>query len=400
MRIKSIYVNNFKSLVDFRIDLAKFNCFIGLNGCGKSTFLQFMDFLSQLMKGNMDGWLQTRKLERNALPFYRDNKDSTIKFDICFYLDTNKEGMWSGEFDYQNLRCTKEVVHINKTVFSAENQINQRSPGKYTISVESEKPLESKINFSYSGSIFSQLKDDNVPPIFDKFKNEIKSIQTFGLLTPFFLKQNATNSFGSIGFEGENLAAFLYELDDNNRANITGKLKQIYPCFAFLKTEVLRDNLKGLLIGDTYHNGNLTYQVKSQYANDGLLRLIAFLAQLESVNPFLLFDEIENGINPELIGFLLKEFVNAKQQIGVTTHNAVFLNYLEDDVARESVHYFYKTPEGYTRSIPFFEIPSVKEKLGILGPGEVFDDTDLTGLYEEIVACRKPQSNEEEREQR
>lgn len=49
-RISRLEVNNFKSLVDFEMDLPKFSCLIGLNGAGKSTVLQFIDFLSQLGK--------------------------------------------------------------------------------------------------------------------------------------------------------------------------------------------------------------------------------------------------------------------------------------------------------------------------------------------------------------
>lgn len=48
--IKSIKIDNFKSLVDFKLDFAKFTCLVGLNGSGKSTVLQAMDFLSQLMQ--------------------------------------------------------------------------------------------------------------------------------------------------------------------------------------------------------------------------------------------------------------------------------------------------------------------------------------------------------------
>lgn len=47
MKIKKIKVNNFKSLVDFELPLNKFSCLVGLNGSGKSTVLQFFDFLSQ-----------------------------------------------------------------------------------------------------------------------------------------------------------------------------------------------------------------------------------------------------------------------------------------------------------------------------------------------------------------
>ena len=51
--IRQIEVENFKSLVNFQIDLPKFSCLIGLNGAGKSTVLQFIDFLSQLVRGDM-----------------------------------------------------------------------------------------------------------------------------------------------------------------------------------------------------------------------------------------------------------------------------------------------------------------------------------------------------------
>jgi hypothetical protein len=68
----------------------------------------------------------------------------------------------------------------------------------------------------------------------------------------------------------------------------------------------------------------------------------------------------------------------------VTTHSPMILNYLDDDVARDGVIYVYKTEQGYTRTIPFFSIPSLAEKLKFMGPGEAFADTDLTALQDEI----------------
>ena len=50
MRIQSIEASDFKSLVDFRLRLAKYSCLIGLNGVGKSTVLQFIDFLAQQVR--------------------------------------------------------------------------------------------------------------------------------------------------------------------------------------------------------------------------------------------------------------------------------------------------------------------------------------------------------------
>jgi len=52
--IESIYVTNFKSLGNVELKLGKFTCLIGMNGSGKSTVLQAIDFISQLMVGRVD----------------------------------------------------------------------------------------------------------------------------------------------------------------------------------------------------------------------------------------------------------------------------------------------------------------------------------------------------------
>ena len=123
---------------------------------------------------------------------------------------------------------------------------------------------------------------------------------------------------------------------------------------------------------------------EARHVNDGMLRLIAILAELESEHDFLLFDEIENGINPELVAFLIQILTDARQQIMVTTHSPLILNYLDDETAQESVVYLYKTEEGATKAIKFFDIPYIKKKLEVMGPGEAFADTDLIKLAKEI----------------
>jgi AAA15 family ATPase/GTPase len=123
---------------------------------------------------------------------------------------------------------------------------------------------------------------------------------------------------------------------------------------------------------------------EARHVNDGLLRLMAILAELQTKDRFVLFDEIENGINPELVEFVIDNLVNAKQQVLVTTHSPMILNYLDDEAAKKGVIYLYKTRQGHTKSIPFFSIPSLAKKLTVMGPGEAFVDTNLTQLAEEI----------------
>ncbi|NOQ35510.1 MAG: AAA family ATPase, partial [Methylococcaceae bacterium] len=153
------------------------------------------------------------------------------------------------------------------------------------------------------------------------------------------------------------------------------------------KTSTLRSGWKKLSIEESY--GNQVLNTEARHINDGMLRLMAILAQTQTEHSFLLFDEIENGINPELIEQLVNWLIEAPQQILVTTHSPMILNYLEDEQAEKSVILIYKTPEGYTRSKRFFDIPAMKEKLSALGVGEVFIDTDLNALVNEINTAEK-----------
>ena len=127
-------------------------------------------------------------------------------------------------------------------------------------------------------------------------------------------------------------------------------------------------------------------ETEAKHLNDGLLRILAILAQENSgKTSLMLLDEIENGINPEIVEALVDTLVESKVQIIVTTHSPMVLNYMQSDVARKSVQFVYKTPTGQTRARRFFGIPSITQKLDYMGPGEAFVDTDLVRLTKEAV---------------
>ena len=384
MRITKIKINHFKSLVDFEIDLTKFNCIVGLNGSGKSTFLQFMSFLSQLMRGKINGWLQQRKwVKEDIVPELDTKKHRIVHFNVFFERE-NFNGYWEGSFHVDRLCCVYEKLVANNYIFEATNSANEK---KYTFEKRNDftKPVKSeRINFNYEGSIFSQLADKDVSDKIGDLIEFFRGICAFDLLSPYFLKQASKSSSNTIGIWGENIAPFLHGMEDKVRASVIRKIKQVYPEFNSFDTLPNPDGSKSLNIREQYHDGNIIYDIPARGINDGLLRILAMLGQLNMTDPFLLFDEIENGINQELVEFLLKELVEARQQIVVTTHSPLFLNYLDGEIAKDSVHYFYKTPEGFTRCKKFFSLPSTREKLGTLGAGEAIADTNLYRLNEEI----------------
>lgn len=368
--IKSIWVDNFKSLVDFEVDLAKFNCIVGLNGSGKSTLLQALDFVSQLMVGDIEEWLKARHWASSDLNS-KLTKKSNIDFKIVLVIDS-KNVTWTGSFNRTSLSCTKEAI------FEDQDKILSVEDGSYTF-----QSRRRDIVFKYQGSILSRLKENDQWKTLKIVKDTILNIRSLDLISPELLRSQSRSSEGKLGLGGEKLSAFIHESGPTIQNELKNNLLHVYPQLDSITTKSLRAGWKQLEIIETFGEKRITSTAR--HVNDGMLRLMTILVQLKIGNAFLLFDEIENGINPELIEFLIDNLVNSNDQVMVTSHSPLILNFLDDDIAKEGVIYLYKNKEGHTRSIKLFDIPSMAKKLDFMGPGEAFIDTDLTRLHQEIT---------------
>ena len=254
----------------------------------------------------------------------------------------------------------------------------------------------SRITFSYEGSILSAPKEELLPPSIRECKKFLAEIKSLDLLSPEYLRQRTRESSGTLGLGGQNLASFVYEMSDAKRQKLVNLLRKSYPQLDGLHTKSLRSGWKQLEISEAYQGQESglfpSMATEARHVNDGMLRMIAILAELQSDNRFLLFDEIENGINSELVEFVIDVLVGARQQVLVTTHSPMILNYLEDNVAKEGVVYLYKTANGFTKAMPFFSIPSLEKKLEVMGPGEAFVDTNLTELADDNAEMAKDEA--------
>ncbi len=382
LRILKITARNFKSLVGFDMELAKFNCLIGLNGAGKSTVLQFIDFLAQLVRGDVKGWLSERHWNPKDL-HSRLSPLKNIPFVVTLVSEDGKyRGYWSASFNTTRLHCTGEIIQSRDAILRVQEGelLIGNSPDLANVDVN----LRETIAFSYEGSVLSQLREEILPPSLIEFKRFFAGVRSLDLLSPENLRQRTRDAGDSIGRGGRRLSAFVHELGSGGREQLTSRLKKAYPHLETLGTKALRSGWKQLEIQESYGGRKLV--TEARHINDGMLRLIAILAEIQDDrHEFLLFDEVENGINPELVEFLLDALVSAPQQVMVTTHSPVILNYLDDEIARAGVIYLYKNESGATRAIRFFSIPSLAEKLKFMGPGEAFADTNLTDLADEIA---------------
>jgi predicted ATPase len=406
MKITHIKVDNFKSLVDFNLPLAKFNCLVGLNSSGKSTVLQFFDFLSQQMKGDLTDWLKIRQWGVSDI-----NSKLTHKQNISFEISLSEHSIdgiesgykWSASFNRQNLHCTYEQVIYKETtrkgshtslLLSVKNReydvFTLNANGKevtipspdLTFTQKLENILSGEIPFDYQGSVMSQIKESQLPTKLRELKKFFVDLHALDLLAPELLRQRTRDAGNSLGLGGEKLSAFLHEIGEEKRASIQNKLAEIYPHFKNLDVSALRSGWKSLSVYEQF--GNAIIKSEARHVADGVLRMLAIFAQLSKDQSFLLLDEVENGVNPELIEFLIDRLVESSPQVLITTHSPMVLNYMEDEIAIDGVIYIYKQPTGATKAIRLFDIPSMRKKLEVMGAGEVYEDTMLTQLNQEI----------------
>jgi predicted ATPase len=378
--IREFYINHFKSLVNFQIQLDKLTCLIGLNGSGKSTILQAIDFTTQLIKGHIEDWLKTREWEPEDLLYFfepDENIDFVIKlqFEKSFYS-------WRGEFNTNTLICPNEEI-VNDTCGEILFKVANRA---YQIGNNPQKPIE----FKYQGSLLSILQDEVLTEELINIRDFLVSIKSIDLLSPQLMRKRARLADNDLGLGGEKLSAFLDDLSDDKKSQINQLINEKFlPTFESIETTTLQAGWKKLSVIEKVFQENNRFESKrlrteARQVSDGLLRLLAILSQMMTSHQTLLFDEIEDGINPEIVEKLVDLLISTPQQIIITTHSPIVLNYIEDEQAKRSVIFTYKNKQGITQQRPFFKIKGVAEKLDILGPGEAMLDVSLNELAQEL----------------
>ncbi len=377
--LKQFTIDNFKSLTDFSLppaqnigSLPQFSCLVGTNGAGKSTILQAFEFIHHLASGTLDTWVKTRGWNFSELTSsFSEKRTITFKLVIA-------EGVfryeWTGSFNTVTSRCTKEEIYSNSNPMAAMSI----SEGILRYKSGNDRLTVSAKDFSYKGSILSFLKSDpeSMPEVsaVKKFVDGLKSLE---LLNPQLIKTRSREA-DDVGSGGEKLAGYLSHLPKERSEKIVMELKEFYPQVTQARPQALRAGWKTYWVTEDYKAAQKIHlETEIQHLSDGMLRILTIIAQVHSDRDFILLDEIENGINPELIERLMNYLVSCKKQILVTTHSPMVLNYLEDDVAKAGVFLVYKGEDGITRCGRYFESSITKGKLDLLGPGEVYVDTTI-----------------------
>lgn len=365
-QVLSVKVDNFKSLIDFEFDLSEFTCLVGYNGAGKSTILQLFDFIASLFQGSTERWLKMRNWKATDLTF-RPSRKQSISISLIFRIGDNYY-FWIAKFNRAKMTCTYE--HIGRSEGTGAVELFDATDKAYRL-YEGETR---SVDFNYIGTVLSQIKPEVLGQELTLIKNFIGGFRSLDLLAPNLIREKSrAGELPDIGLGGEKLSAFLHGLSTEDRKSIVNDLRRYYPQLINIHTASVAGGWIKVEIEEAI-GGDDTFKTEARHINDGFMRLLAISAQRFSSNSFLLYDEIENGVNPEVAQILVDALVESPKQTLVTTHSPVVLNFIKDELARKAVVFVYKRDDGVTRAIRLFDVPTALKKLDFLSPGEVMID--------------------------
>lgn len=371
--LKSVTIDNFKSLRDCTIGFNRsITCFVGLNGSGKSTVLQALSFLAAIMQNNVSGWLDTRHWLKSELKSKLSAEygfSGLIRFNIVIEADSGREIYWDAKFNVSELKCTEERIYSFQP-----NQSNEQSDpvehfwvkGSFWGTYKDNKLKRNAIIHRYEGSILASLKDDLLDDECTFVRDVVSSLKSMDLLNPISMRSGSRKTkLSDIGDSGENIASFLNTFSfDTVNSKITPQLQKFFSTLIQVSTKKKRFGWVELNMKEHFQGADIEFNAR--HCNDGMLRILGIVSELQCPASILCFDEIENGISIDICSLLVRMLEASGKQIIITTHNMLLVNWLHDECMR----LVFKNDNGATKICRFADIPSVKEHLELLGAGD------------------------------
>lgn len=371
--ITRIQVKNFKSFEDLVLDeLPRFVCLIGVNGSGKTSFIQLLTFIRALVRGNIDKWsIGEKPCDTHELAFAGSQKRN---LDLIVNLkdeETKREYTWSVTYNLYEGQLVREqlVESVGRVPILTYETKQIRLNGELV-------PLALNPN----GSALSlPIQDEHI----DRIKALLSDIEGVGVLDPMAIAEAARTTRGRVRIEenGRKLSAFVGQLSAKEQEEYASLIRKFYNDFDDVSVKSAKFGWKRIVFTE------LKKSLDALYMSYGTLRYMVMAAFKYSPAPTLYFDEVDNGFNQEYLGKvveLLRGF--ARKQVFVTTHNVLFLNHLTDEELRSGVLFFYKDRRHRTRVTRFFDIEENSRALEYDAGGSIVSTTDLIELGKRLTA--------------
>ena len=361
--IKTIEIENFKSIQKLKLELGRINVFIGENGAGKSNVLEAITLAGAAQADKLDNeFLASRGIRITAPQLMRSafNIETThAPIKITVVEEDTPSTTYELSHDNQPyspwINTKKEVNSLIKSIFALLNTsetVEKREDNLNKITKAFEEASQTP-----QGMI--EVKIPVNPSEWEKIESYKAKIEDFVIFSP---ENSALRTFereGQIqplGINGEGLFGLLSFLSKTEDKSAIESIKKSLHVFSWFKNFHISENTNNetIIIEDKYLiDGFLKFDQRS--ANEGFLYAAFYFALFSNrITPrFFAIDNVDTSLNPKLcqelikrLSFLAKE--NDKQAI-LTTHNPAILNGLDLNDDNQRLFVISRSPKGGTK---------------------------------------------------
>ena len=382
-QLLGIRIRNFKSLQDVTLGqigygqgdpLPPLSCFIGPNGCGKSSLLDAFGFLADCLKEGVEAACD--KPQRGGFSRLRTQGiTDSIQFDL-YYKEILNARPITYHFEVGEARGVPVVLR---------EHLRQRRKGQKWGQPFTFLRLEGGKGVVWAGEGTEEEEGATQMPI-QLEDNDRLGITTLGQLSEHprivglrayieswylsYFVPDAARRLPPAGAQrhldrtGENLGNVVQYLERNHRnrfQSILGRIRKRIPGIEKIETEKSQDGRLLLKFNERGYEDPFFQQSMS----DGTLKMFAYLLLLEDPEPpaFIGIEEPENGLYHRLVEQIAREFrryserSKGKLQVLVTTHSPQFV----DALSPEQVWLMEKDEKGFTHAKRTADMEMIKE---------------------------------------
>jgi predicted ATPase len=366
--LQHIRIENFKSLLQVEVDLGAFNVLVGGNDCGKTSFLQAVQWLGKkTFPTEYDSYIWQKQKNRSIVLQARGKATKSFEYRLEVRPRQQPPVERLKIADLPVFETTPEQLAVNLAGASASAE-----PGRPVLQQLAE--LERKSERRTATSIGEVV---DVLTSFTNYQFDPSEMRrpAVGPSTP--------EEAAALILEpsGRNLAAVLATIlasgDRQGALDLEAELRRELPTFRGISTP------PGGTPGTFQIHFTLNMDVRppvsipSEHASNGAMLLLGYLAVVYRHSPgILLVEEPENGLHPSRIKMvvdLLRKISsgaigNQRRQVILTTHSPLILNFVKP----EEVRIFHKDSRGAVQVTRMDTVPNLEQMQKGFSPGELW----------------------------
>jgi predicted ATPase len=404
--ITRIQAKNYRCLRYIDQKLEPFQLLVGANATGKTTFLDVVNFLSELISSGVESSIRNRSTYPKDLTWNRTGKGfelaieaefpqklrdllahpnyTHIRYEVGIDIDIDGEGVgisdervWlmknSNDHPVQrklfpeNLVEPETILLPKKGIRSGGSRqlvVSKVIGGNDNFTVETAKGYSPSWKQSPKKSALGNLPaDESSFPVSSWLRNFLmQETQRFVLNSDLIRKASPPGQSRGFKPDGSNLPWVIEQIDITRINNWVRHLQTALPDLKDIRT-VLREDDKHRYLVLEYAND---LEIPSWLASDGTLRLLALTlpAYLPEFKGIYLIEEPENGIHPKAAETVFQSLSSVYDaQVLLATHSPVLLSLIKPKDSSK-VLCFAKRDDGSTDIVSGDHHPKLKEWQG------------------------------------